>query len=351
MKTDERKEYELLNIKNGNIIPEAASEELQQSLWRQKKRLAKHGLQRELQDKELKPLSFIGGELLDTDGKYIPFCFERKLKRTTKYWRNNDEAATFIDDICEHYYAMKEVDESAKITSVDVIYEKMSYERSKEYIGRKSFGFMDIGIAVLGILMIFLWMICWTSALFIFILLMGQGSSVWSSITIGICIVSFKGSIRLTRYYETRWKLHQRRMRSRSVLESICRQMPEFCMEKIVAFVDSCINQIIYSEGYEEIGSFLECDISNFLQIHENVVHMERTNFWLKKFEQDSEYLYLDVMLSMVMEEYVENSIIREVKDIRIHLMKPIGGIMSEEDFYQDWYVTGVEVVKEPEYE
>ncbi len=324
----------------------AATEELQQSFVRQQERLRKHNLQIEIQEEDVKPLSLIGGEVSDNGGEYIPGCFQKKSQFTTKYRRNYDEVATFQDNVYACYYVMETPPTGSKLSSVDVIYERMTYDRSKEYMDSKPFNLMKVGVIILGILMVILWMLCITAGVFTYLCFFGIRISGWAGVGAGLCFVTFKGSMALTGLYEQKLRYYQRRRLSRSVVESIRKKVPDFCMEKFVALMDSRLKQMIYAENREELGTFLDCNVEPFLQEHENVVHMERTNFWFEQFHQDNDYLYLVIRQRIYMAEDKDNAIIREFQDIRMRLIKPIAGIMSE-DFYQDWYITNVEVCKE----
>ncbi len=339
----ESKKYEIMDIKTGNTMLVSATKELEQSLLLQQERLKKHGLQVEVQEEDVKPLDFIGGESFDPDEAYMPGCFERNLKRTTKYIHGNEEVVTLQDSICQRFYVMDMPGENSKVSSVDVVYENMSYDRSKEYIDSTSFKRLKTGVNLMSLLMLFLWAICMASGCLSFALFCGRNIPGWASIAIAVCVISFSASMSFTRLYERKWILYHRREKSRSVVEAIHKEMPDFCMEKLVALMDSRFNQMIYSENPEELGVFLDCDISGFRKDHENVINMERTNFWLRKFYREGDYLHLNIMQSVYMTEYKDNAISREVKDIRIQLTKPVNSIMST-DFYYDWYVTGVEV-------
>lgn len=346
MDSKDIKKYELMDIKTGNTMPVPATQELEQSLLLQQERLKKHGLQVEVQEEEVKPLSFIGGEIFGTDEMYLPGCFERNLKRITKYTHGNEEVVTLQDQICQHFYVMDISGENRKVSSMDVVYENMSYDRSKEYINRISFKRLKRGVNLMSLLVLFLWAVCMASGCLTFALFFARNIPGWASIAIAACVISFNAGMVLTRLYERKWNLYHLREKSRKVVEDIQKEVPDFCMEKLVALMDSRFHQIIYGEKPEEFGTFLDCDISGFRKDHENVINMERTNFWFRKFSREGDYLYLNTLQSVYMTEYKGNAISREVKNIRIQLTKPVNSIMSE-DFYEDWYVTDVEIVKE----
>ncbi len=346
MESKDSKKYELIDIKTGNSKSVAVTEELQQSLLLQKQRLEKYGLQVEVQEEETGSLFFGGGEIIGPDEVYKPGIFERKLKRTTKYVRINEEVVTLKDNICQIFYVMDMPGENSRVSSVDVIHERMTYGRNKEYMDSLSFKLMKMGLNLVGSWMISLWMICGTSGLFVYALFFGRNTRGWAAIAVAICVAAFKGSMSVTRLYGRKWTFYQRRTRSRKVVEEIRKEMPDFCMEKLVTLMDSRLNRIIYSENPEELGTFLDCDISTFRKDHENVIHMERTNFWFEKYYKEGDYLHLNIRQRMYMTEYKDNGINREEKEIRMYLTKPIAGIMTE-DFYEDWYVSQVEVVKD----
>lgn len=346
MDSKDIKKYELMDIKTGNTMPVPATQELEQSLLLQHERLKKHGLQVEVQEEEVKPLSFIGGEIFGTDEMYLPGCFERNLKRITKYTHGNEEVVTLQDQICQHFYVMDISGENRKVSSMDVVYENMSYDRSKEYINNISFKRLKRGVNLMSLVMLFLWAICMASGCLTFALFFARNIPGWASIAIVACVISFNAGMALTKLYERKWTLYHLREKSRKVVEDVHKEVPDFCMEKLVALMDSRFHQIIYGEKPEEFGTFLDCDISGFRKDHENVINMERTNFWLRKYYREGDYQHLNILQSVYITEYKDNAISREVKDIRIQLTKPINSIMSE-DFYQDWYVTDVEVVKD----
>ena len=346
MDSKDIKKYELMDIKTGNTMSVPATQELKQSLLLQHERLKKHGLQVEVREEETEPLSFGGGEIIGPDEVYKSGVFNRELKRTTKYVRINEEVVTFQDDIRQNLFVMDMPGENSRVSSVDVIYERMTYGRDKEYLDRLSFKLMKIGVNLVGSWMVSLWMICGTSGLFVYALFFVRRTIGWAAIAVAICVAAFKGSMSVTRLYGRKWTFYQRRTRSRKVVEEIRKEMPDFCMEKLVALMDGRLNRIIYSENPEELGTFLDCDISTFRKDHENVIHMERTNFWFEKYYKEGDYLHLNIRQRMYMTEYKDNGINREEKEIRMYLTKPIAGIMTE-DFYEDWYVSQVEAVKD----
>ena len=130
----------------------------------------------------------------------------------------------------------------------------------------------------------------------------------------------------------------------------IQQRKPDFLPEKFKAMATARLKCIYYAESQEEIGDFLSTDINDFLDQHEDVVNCEQTGFLFENFWVYEDYMYMDVEQKVLLDLRKLNRIEQQEETVIVRFTKPINSIMSE-DFYQDWYVTGVEVVKEPEYE
>ncbi len=332
----------------------AAAEELRQGFIRQQKRLRKRELQIEIQEEDVQlfPRLNMGGpaQLCDfaTDGEYTVGSFRKRMKRTTKYRRNHDEAASFVDLPWVHYYTREKEGEGSKLSSVDMLYESTLCGRNTEYLPFPVLEKKKVSIIALAVLMTLLWMACGACAIFFYALTMADKD--WGVVLAFLALGVGKVAMEVTKLYGRCSGSYHYRLRSRKMIELIRKEKPDFCVDRLVSLIDDKLNHIIYAETKEELASFTEDGLGNFRRDHENVVNVERMNFWIDKCKKEDGYLYLQVTERLWVTRDDRNAITREREDVRLQLMKPIEGIMSE-DFYEDWCITSAEITKDLVYE
>ncbi|MBO5346734.1 MAG: hypothetical protein J6A45_01155 [Lachnospiraceae bacterium] len=123
----------------------------------------------------------------------------------------------------------------------------------------------------------------------------------------------------------------------------ILQKKPDFSQEKFMAMASGRLKCIYYAESQEEIGSFLGTDISDFLEMHKDVLNCEQTGVLFDNFWVTEDYMYMDVEQKVLLDLHKLNRIEQQEKTVFVRFMKARDSIMSE-DFYHDWYVTDVEV-------
>lgn len=332
----------------------AATEELQQGFIRQQKRLRKRELQIEIEEEDVQlfPRLNKGGpaQMSDIfpDGEYVIGCFRKRMKRTTKYRRNHDEAATFVDVPWVHYYTRGKEGEGSKLSSADVLYEPSLCGRRTEYLPSHVMEEKKIPIIIMAVLMILLWIACGTSAIFFYALTAADKD--WGVVLALLAFGIGKVALDVTKLHGRLSGEYHYRLRSRKMIELIRKEKPDFCVDKLVSLIDDKLNHIIYAEDKDELVSFTEDGLGNFRRDHENVVNVERMNFWIDKCKKEDGCLYLQITERLRVTRDDRNAITREREDVRLQVMKPIDGIMSE-DFYEDWCITSAEITKDLVYE
>lgn len=133
--------------------------------------------------------------------------------------------------------------------------------------------------------------------------------------------------------------------KSTSDIALLCAQQkkPDFSPETFMAMASGRLKCIYYAESQEEIGGFLGTDIRDFLEMHKDVLNCEQTGFLFENFWVYEDYMYMDVEQKVLLDLHKLNRIEQQEKTVFVRFMKARDSIMSE-DFYHDWYVTGVEV-------
>lgn len=331
------------------------TEELRQGFVRQQKRLRKRELQIEIEEEDVQlfPRLNKGGpaQMSDIfpDGEYVIGCFRKRMKRTTKYRRNPDEAATFVDVPWVHYYTRGKEGEGSKLSSADVLYESSLCGRRTEYLPLSVLEEKKTLIIMLAVLMVFLWIVCGISAIFAYAYLFAP--KVHMAYLLGFCCAGIaKVAVVVTKRYGMLSGEYHYRLRSRKMIEAIREEKPDFCVERFVSLIDDKLNHIIYAEDKDELVSFTEGSLGDFRRDHENVVNVERMNFWIDKCRKEDGCLYLQITERLWVIRDDRNAITRQREDVRLQVMKPIDGIMSQ-DFYEDWCITGAEITKDLVYE
>ena len=332
----------------------ATTEEMRQGFIRQQKRLRKRELQIEIEEEDVQLFPHLnkGGpaQMSDVfpDGDHILRCFRKRMKRTTKYRRNHDEAATFVDLPWVHYYTREKEGEEAQISSVDMLYESVLCGRRTEYLPSHVMEEKKIPIIILAVVMILLWIACGTSSIFFYALTMANKD--WGVVLAFLALGIGKVALDVTKLHGRCLGSYNYRLRSRKMIEVIREEKPDFCVERFVSLIDDKLNHIIYAEDKDELVSFTEDGLGNFRRDHENVVNVERMNFWIDKCRKEDGCLYLQITERLWVTRDDRNAITRQREDVRLQVMKPIDGIMSE-DFYEDWCITSAEITKDLVYE
>ncbi len=345
---------DFLKDSHDSTVLSAASEEMREGFIRQQKRLRKRELQIEIEEEDVQlfPHLNMGGlaQLCDfaTDGEYTIGCFRKRMKRTTKYRRNHDEAATFVDLPWMHYYTREKEGEAGQLSSVDVLYESSLCGRNTEYLPFPVLEKKKVSIIALAVLMTLLWMACGICAIFFYALTMANRD--WGVLLAFLALGVGKVALDVTKLHGRCSGSYHYRLRSRKMIELIRKEKPEFCVDRLVSLIDDKLNHIIYAEDKEELVSFTEGSLGNFRRDHENVVNVERMNFWIDKCKKEDGCLYLQVTERLWVTRDDRNAITREREDVQLQLMKPVDGIMSE-DFYEDWCIISAEVTKDLVYE
>lgn len=334
----------------------AATEELRQGFIRQQKRLRKRALQIEIQEEDVQLLPRLNicgpAQFCDiaADGEYTIGCFRKRMRRTTKYRRDHDEAVTFVDLPWVHYYVRQKDGEVGQISSVDMLYETELCGRRTEYLPLDVMKKKKIPINILCILLILLWMVCCMCAIMFYAFSMSGKSismMIWGLfLALGAGYVAFK----VTKLHGRCEGSYNYRLRSRKMMEAIRQEKPDFCLDRLVSLIDEKLNHIIYAEDKEELVAFTEDGLGNFRRDHENVINVERMNFWINKCRKEDGCLYLQITERLWITRDDRNAITREREDVRLQLMKPVDGIMAE-DFYEDWCITSAEITKDLVYE
>lgn len=133
--------------------------------------------------------------------------------------------------------------------------------------------------------------------------------------------------------------------RNSSDIALLCIQQkkPDFSSEKFMAMASGRLKCIYYAESPEEIGSFLGGNINDFLEKHKDVVNCEQTGVLFDNFWVTEDYMYMDMEQKVLLDHHRQSRIEQQEETVMVRFMKARDSIMSE-DFYHDWYVTGVEV-------
>lgn len=334
----------------------AATEELRQGIIRQQKRLRKRELQIEIQEEDVQLLPRLNtcgpAQFCDiaADGEYTIGCFRKRMKRTTKYRRNHDEAAAFTDLPWVHYYVREKEGEVGQISSVDMLYEGDLCGRRTEYLPFDVMKKKKIPITILCILMILLWVLCCMCAIMFYAFSMSGKSISMMIWGLFLALGAGKAALEVTKLHGRCEGSYNYRLRSRKMMEAIRQEKPDFCLDRLVSLIDDKLNLIIYTEDKEELIAFTEDGLGNFRRDHENVINVERMNFWINKCRKEDGCLYLQITERLWITRDDRNAITREREDVRLQLMKPVDGIMAE-DFYEDWCITSAEITKDLVYE
>lgn len=135
-----------------------------------------------------------------------------------------------------------------------------------------------------------------------------------------------------------------KRKSPRVTMLSIQDRKPDFSPEKFIAMAAARLECIYYAEAQEEIGAFTEGDLSYFLDAHKDVVNCELTSFIFDDFYVTKDYMYMTVEQKVILDRSKQGRIEQQEETVIVRFVKARNSIMSE-DFYQDWYVTDVEVV------
>lgn len=146
----------------------------------------------------------------------------------------------------------------------------------------------------------------------------------------GVLIIGNKPGIRKKSSHATLFSVQQRKL--------------YFSKEMFIAMAAAELKSIYFAESQDEIGAFTEGDLSDFLDAHKDVVNCELTSFIFDDFYVTKDYMYMTVEQKVILDRSKQGRIEQQEETVIVRFVKARNSIMSE-DFYQDWYVTDVEVV------
>lgn len=279
--------------------------------------------------------------LLD-EGNYQIGCLRKQWNRVITYVRGEEKLSTLRNKNFFDYYILKEPGEECKVSSA---YSYWVWE----YVGRDEECVNDTGKnraitlrnkMLLGWLFVIVFLLC---SLMLFagiaglVALLFIGGALFSSCGLpGIEGIYSKANLGT-------WRA--RRMNSRGVSARLLEQAPEFCLEKLISILNSKLLRLIYADDIEDVDELVSCDMARFLQDHADVVNCEINNFWFVGLKEDSDYMYLDVAYSVVLDRDLDKRIRRRKETLLLQLARPLDGIMAA-DFYHDWSVVKIETHK-----
>lgn len=285
---------------------------------------------------------FAQGEQFYADGCYQIGCLRKRWQRVTTYMRGPKKLSIFKDTPWIHYYLKKEPGEECKVSSMYTFNLVELYGRSDEYLKGNPIRTRS-GLQILSLIFA---IVCWLLTgiivpLMLLVLLIPdiRGYAVY----LFWCAL-WSGSIAAAcTWISNKFKLWSKwRLSSRQVVWGIREKTNDFCLEKFISIIVSRTQRLYYADSMEDIGDFISCTVTGFLQEHANVVNVEPVNFWFTGYREDGRYMYMDVTQRVRLEKDLGDRIKRSKETIMLQLMKPIQGIMSE-DLYSDWSVVRVE--------
>ena len=78
---------------------------------------------------------------------------------------------------------------------------------------------------------------------------------------------------------------------------------------------------------------------------HSDVVNCDQIDFFFKNFVVNDQWLYIEAEMDILLDRDLKSNIKQQKETVKVKFIKPTDSIMAT-DFYHDWYVTGVEVLK-----
>ena len=95
---------------------------------------------------------------------------------------------------------------------------------------------------------------------------------------------------------------------------------------------------LFYADSMADVGDFVSCDLSTFLQIYADVLDCETLDFWFGKISQDDNYEYIEVRQKVLLTGDFGDIVKRKKLIVKLRFMRSKDSIMYT-DFYRDWYV------------
>ena len=152
-------------------------------------------------------------------------------------------------------------------------------------------------------------------------------------------VVTLFGVIYWTMYCRNLVPSYKRRRASAKVVQYIREAIPDFCRGAFVSMAVNRIKTLFFADTFQQVGEFVNGDVSGFLSTHSYAVNYESQNFWFLSFWQDAESQHIEVLSEALVSEDLGTRVGRSKKYIKVLFAKPMKGIMAE-----DWYVEKVEV-------
>ena len=326
--------YELLEkvpeVIDWNMFQKRCVPELVQVFQMQCKRLQKRGIRLKTQENEMSKgwesgkVYFLKTVNRYQDGSDFIGVLKKKVKRIREFCREDRILAKFKEKIWFTYFVRQEAGEERKLSSEDMALKALgNYSRELEYQPELFFKEQK---SMLG------WFL-YTPWIFVFCL---KGLTALTMLVVGIGFIWTVFAIKSL----VSWR---QRVKSHKCLASIRQQYPEFYMEKFASMAGNRLKMLFYADSMAEIGDFVSCDLSTFLQTYANVVDCETMDFWFMGMSQDENYEYIDVRQKVLLTGDLGNRMKRKKLTVKIRYMRSKDSIMYT-DFYRDWYISEIEV-------
>ncbi len=296
---------------------------------------------RRLKSRELK---MIMREAILKDGKQEGECLKEYIENTSKYYFKNGENDSISQTVQKAYCVKADMDAKKKVMLVEVKdtpfkpYIKKIQEFLQYYFGDTEYirwALTETCFFLFGIALTFVTILLMVGINYVF-----YDNRPWKSVGSLLWPVPFVWVI-LAIFYIVKNKPRIKKKSPRTALLSIQSRKPDFLPRQFMAMASSRLKCIYYAESMEDIGSFIDGDLSGFIGNHKSVVNCELAGFIFDDFVVTKDYMHMCVKMDVLLDCNIQGHIEQQEETVMVRFTKVRDSIMSE-DFYHDWYVTDV---------
>lgn len=274
--------------------------------------------------------------------QYVEY-YKKHTKGIRRYIHQNGTVNEIRKSICREYYVKDKMGEAKEVLSVDVAGKIHGlYRRNTEFFPEERFAKKVSGE---DSALYFMVPFCGLIASFILITFLGMIASSFANPNVfwfSPILLTMGGVVASMRI---RKKHMNRRNASREVLGRIRAKYSDFSTENFISMAAGRLKCICYAEDMQELESFVNADLSDFLATHRDVVNCDQIDFFFNNFVVNDQWLYIEAEMDILLDRDCMSRIKQQKETVKVKFIKPADSIMAT-DFYHDWYVTGVEVLK-----